>query len=287
MCEHAAGARACEAGRVTHAAGTPDFMHSLGLDLWHDNDGFARGRAQIRPTMFVPRSERLRLGVLATCADIVAGNPVDGPINPTIDLRVTIIATPPSVGAVELACRPIKVGRRLFVGEVLAHAEGQEAPFARALATFMNRRVGIASTLYNRPADSQPSPFGSYDEILALRSTGTLDGPIFELENHDGVTNSGGVISGGAQALMAEIAAERVLPAERTWIGIELDIRYLNRLKRGPLVATPERQALLGNDLWVRVPMMERDRIIALSTARFVPADAVGEHAPTQVRRAR
>jgi acyl-coenzyme A thioesterase PaaI-like protein len=183
--------------------------------------------------MFVPGTERPRLGLLATLCDIVAGIPVDGPINPTIDLRVTLVGPPPARGAIDLVCRPVKVGRRLFLGEVVLHAEGDDQPFARAFATFLNRSISIPEQMDFRNAGPNPVTFASYDEMLDLRSIGTLDAPAFALDNHDGIANSSGVITGGAQALMAEIAAEHVLTADREWAGVELDLRYVNGVKAG------------------------------------------------------
>jgi acyl-coenzyme A thioesterase PaaI-like protein len=260
---------------VTEPDAMPHFLHVLGLELWHDADGHTRARAQVTPTMFVPGTERPRLGLLATLSDIVAGIPVDGPINPTIDLRVTLVGPPPGQGAIDLVCRPVKAGRRLFLGEVLLHADGDERPFARAFATFLNRSITIPDQMDFRNIGPQSATFDSFDEMLDLQSIGTPDAPAFALDNHGGIANSSGVITGGAQALMAEIAAEHRVTTDREWAGVELDLRYVNGVRTGPLVARPERQAAFGNDLWVRVPLTEGERIIALATMRFVPVDTL------------
>ena len=83
----------------------PHFLGGLALDLWHD-DTSTHGRSQVGPHMFVPGTERLRMGVLATLADIAAGIPASGPINPTIDIQVTMLAPPPSPRASAMRSSP-------------------------------------------------------------------------------------------------------------------------------------------------------------------------------------
>ena len=97
------------------------FIGALGLDMWEE-DGLTHGRADVRPAMWAPGTRWPRIGVLATMVDMVAGMLPTGPVNPTVDLRISLLAPPPSDGAVELVCRPAKVGRRLYVGETLLRA---------------------------------------------------------------------------------------------------------------------------------------------------------------------
>src|SRR5262245_11007844 len=116
------------------------FVGAIGMELWAER-GWTHGRAPIRPEMLAPGTERLRLGVLATMVDLVAGSPPTGPINPTIDLRVTLLGPTPSTGAVHLVCRPVKVGRRLFLGETILHTGDVDRPFAHSITTFMNELI--------------------------------------------------------------------------------------------------------------------------------------------------
>src|SRR5262249_55297797 len=95
---------------------TPSFVGGLGIRLWVDG-GLALGRAEIQPEYFKPGTDRVRLGVLATLVDMVAGSPAHAIINPTVDLRVTLLAPAPTDGAIELVTYPVKSGRQLFVGE--------------------------------------------------------------------------------------------------------------------------------------------------------------------------
>ena len=98
------------------------FIHALGLELW-DEDGFTHGRALLRPEMWAPGTEVPRLGVLATMVDIVVGMLPTGPVNPTVDLRLTLLSLPPSLGDIQLVCRPVKLGSRLIVGECLLYVD--------------------------------------------------------------------------------------------------------------------------------------------------------------------
>src|SRR5215467_10335514 len=94
------------------------FFTALGLSVWVDGD-LALARAEIQPEFFKPGTDRVRLGVLATLVDIVSGSPAHGTINPTVDLRLTLLDRAPTSGAIELVTHPVKVGRQLFVGETL------------------------------------------------------------------------------------------------------------------------------------------------------------------------
>jgi acyl-coenzyme A thioesterase PaaI-like protein len=195
--------------------------------------------------MLAPGSDRPRLGVLATMVDMVAGFLPTGPVNPTVDLRVSLVARPPSTGTVHLVCRPAKLGRRLFVGETLLHTGDVDRPFACSTVTFMNERMVHGSGFGAPPAEEIRAP--SFDELLRPRypDTNTV-----EMDAHPWVSNGpGGTIQGGAQSLLAEIAAERA-----TGLAVvDLDIRFLNRVRSGAVVATARVSARAVDDAFVRV----------------------------------
>ena len=81
---------------MTEVVITPSFVGGLGIELWIDGDR-AHGRLEIQPTFLKPGTDRVRLGVLATLVDMVAGSPAHAIINPTVDLRVTLL-DPRAVG---------------------------------------------------------------------------------------------------------------------------------------------------------------------------------------------
>ncbi|MET0628085.1 MAG: PaaI family thioesterase [Acidimicrobiia bacterium] len=239
------------------------FVGALGLELWVE-DAMTHGRALLRPEMWAPGTDVPRLGVLATMVDIVVGTQPDGPLNPTVDLRITLLERPPSEGEVFLVCRPVKHGRRLFVGEALLHTGDPDRPFARSRCSFMNNLMPGIGSMFG-PKDDPPAPIPSFDELLQARILGP---GVVEMDAHPRVSNGpGGTIQGGAQALLAEIAAEHALEPLGRYAAVDLEIRYLNRVRTQSAVATAE---ILPGDLsgvQVRVPVRETGddgRIVSL-----------------------
>src|ERR1700751_4897134 len=99
---------------MTEVATPPNFVGGLGIELWIEGD-LALGRAEVQPSFLKPGTDRVRMGVLATLVDMVAGSPAHAIINPTIALRVSLLDRAPTSGTIELVCHPVKVGQRLFV----------------------------------------------------------------------------------------------------------------------------------------------------------------------------
>lgn len=239
------------------------FVGALGIELWEDG-GITHGRAPLRPEMWAPGTDVVRLGVLATMVDMVVGSPPTGAINPTVDLRVTMLSRPPAEGSVHLACVPAKVGRRLYVGETILHAGDPDRPFARSIATFMNQPIPGATTMFGF-RDRPPLTARSFDEILnsRVRAPGVV-----EMDAHPKVSNGpGGTIQGGAQALLGEVAAEHALEPRGHFAAVDLDIRYLNRVRTDSVVAAA---TVLPGELehvTVRVPITgvgDGGRIVSL-----------------------
>jgi acyl-coenzyme A thioesterase PaaI-like protein len=246
-----------------HADAEPvSYVGALALDLSFE-DGITHGRAELQPEMFAPGTERLRLGVLATLVDMVAGFPPTGPINPTVDLRVSLLARPPSAGTIFLVCHPAKVGRRLFVGETIVHTGDATQPFARSTVTFMNQPMA-----HEGMGAPPPEAIGaaSFDDMLRPRFR---DARTVEMDAHPWVSNGpAGTIQGGAQALLAEIAAERALEPQQL-SAVDLDIRFLNRMRSGPVAATAEVSPGDLDGAFVRVAVTDLgddDRLVSVVT---------------------
>lgn len=187
------------------------------------------------------------MGLLFTMADIVGGSPVSGPLTPTIDLRLQLLGEAPSDGEVRLEGRPLKVGRRLWTGEVGLYAGDSEEIFARCEFSFMNQRVaGMAegeAPLGRRNSSAPTIPASSFDDLFDMRLR--PDGSI-EMDAHEAVRNGVvGTIQGGAQATMVEVTAERSLVAFGPHAVTDLQLRYLGTVKEGPAVARPR---VLGGD---------------------------------------
>jgi acyl-coenzyme A thioesterase PaaI-like protein len=229
------------------------FVGALGLELWQQDDR-THGRARLRPEMWAPGTEVPRLGVLATMVDVVVGMLPTGPVNPTVDLRLTLLTRPPSVGDIRLVCNPMKLGKRLIVGECLLFVDDPAAPFARATCTFLNQVIGTPDMArWARP--DEPARIPSFDELLGARVLGP---GIVEMDAHPQVSHGpGGTIQGGALALLGEIAAEHVLEPRGRFAAVDLEIRYLNRIRTESVVATAD---VLPGELagaQVRVPICE------------------------------
>jgi acyl-coenzyme A thioesterase PaaI-like protein len=235
------------------------FIGYLGLEMWHEGDS-TWGRATIRPEMWATGSRRPRTGLLFTLADLVGGSPPGGPLTPTIDLRFQLLTAAPSEGEVLMEARPLKIGRRLWTGEVLFRRPGSPELFARSEFSFMNQRfpdhaVGGLAPARRRDVGSRPVAVSYLDELFQMRF---LDDGTTEMEPHGAVRNGVvGTIQGGAQATMAEVAAERALAERGPYLVSDLHLRYLSGLKVGPAVARSE--VLPGDELHpvVRVSIID------------------------------
>jgi acyl-coenzyme A thioesterase PaaI-like protein len=231
---------------------TNHFIRALGVQLWVEDD-ITHGTAELRAEMWQPGTDIPRLGILATIVDMVSGMRPAGPINPTVDLRVTLLARPPSTGAVFTACRPVKAGNRLFVGELEIHTGDPSQPFAHATVTFMNQPLGGMGFI---PFSTGPEPEGEQlDHLLNARFPTTTT---VEMDAHPSVSNGpGGNIQGGVQAVLAQIAAERALEARGRFSAVDLHIQYLNRVRTASVVATAHVMPGDLGEVVVRVPINE------------------------------
>ena len=235
------------------------FIGYLGLKMWHEGDS-TWGRATIRPEMWATGTRRPRAGFLFTLADLVGGSPPGGPLTPTIDLRFQLLTAAPSEGEILMEARPLKIGRRLWTGEVLFRTTGSSELFGRSEFSFMNQHFadlagGGLAPARRRDHLSRPVAVSYLDELFQMRFPD--DGTI-EMDAHDAVRNGAvGTIQGGAQAMMAEVAAERALAGRGRYLVCDLHLRYLSALKVGPAVARSE--VLPGDELRpvVRVSILD------------------------------
>ncbi len=99
------------------------------------------------------------------------------------------------------------------------------------------------------------------------------------MDNHEIVRNgANGTVQGGAQALLAELTGERALEAltaregDGEFMAVDLEIRYLNRVKEGPVRAHAEIVPSTLDGPWVRVATTEppaANRIVSLTTLQY------------------
>ena len=207
----------------------PHVIAEFGLEHWHEGE-LSCGRAPVVDGMLVPGTDLVHIGVLATLADVVAGQPVGGAVTPTTDLGITVVRRRPTA-AVELRSRVLKAGATLLVAETLLTAEGDDEPFAVSLVTFVHQRVEVPGRPEQPPLLAEPLA-----ERMGVRhlAPGTT-----ELDPRDDLSNGlHGTVQGGMVALLAEMAALSLMAADGPHLVTQLDVRYLNRIKVGPARAT-------------------------------------------------
>jgi acyl-coenzyme A thioesterase PaaI-like protein len=250
------------------------YIAKLAVRLTQGPGGTIIGDAPVRPELFAPATTWARTGVLATMVDLVAGHVPDQPRGPTVDLRLRIVTPPPTSGRIRLVARPLRVGRRLIVSETALSAGPEATPFGWATTTFVN--TVVAEFFENHRPEPPPMDETSFDEFLGatVRDESSLEVlPAARIGN--GLQRT---VQGGAQALLAEMAAAHRLGAGEPLVASDLDIRYLDRLEVGPLVA--HAVAVESHD---RVPRAHvtlvdagnDDRVVSVATVSMArPADA-------------
>jgi acyl-coenzyme A thioesterase PaaI-like protein len=202
--------------------------------------------------------------------DVIGGAPAWGLLNPTVDLRVTLGERAPSSGAIEFVCRTVRAGKRLYVSETVAHTGDESTPFMRGISTFVNR---LSDQTHADLLPEGTPGFESYDELLEIREP---EPGVYEIDNHPAIGNRHGTMIGGAQAILAEMVAER--EAERLHGRphevFDLDIRYLDALRTNDVRIRAE--ALPGDydHRSFRVSMVEADedeRLVSMTTVLCHP----------------
>lgn len=241
------------------------FVNDLGLSGRLSPDGSRMaGTASVAEHLRGPDGS-VRPAVLATAADVLAGIPACRATAPrlalTLDIAVRTLARPAGE-QVAVDARVLKVGRNTVATEATFTDPATGALVACGYLTFMPSP---------RPQDLPPPGLDS------MATTGTLAVPLAEhvgarvtgdgtaeIDHRPFVTQASGALQGGIVALLAELAAESL--AGRPVL--DLDVRYLATIRRGPGRATAEWR---GDDL-VRVEVRDAgadDRLAAVVMARM------------------
>ena len=114
----------------------------------------------------------------------------------------------------------------------------------------MNQAVGVRP--YDRGAPAQSS-LESFEALVGAR---VVDAATLEVTPKPELSNGRvGTVQGGVQAFLAELAAEHV--AGPGCEAIDLDIRFLSRVKRGPLRARAASVGRLGDLASIRVELSD------------------------------
>jgi acyl-coenzyme A thioesterase PaaI-like protein len=226
------------------------------------------GTATVHPEMFVPGTSCLRLSILATWADHVAGLVAGQAIRPrvgvTLDLDVHVHRQPVGLSTIRAVARPLKIGRSVVVvGVELTADDGIPAG------------IGTASFMAAPDAGLTLPPLA---ESLAMsRSrTGRLTVPFAErarcerrepgvavLAVSDDGINASQTLNGGLLALVVEEAALSAAPGTTL---ASLAMRYLRPVRVGPVVASADVRAELA-----RVEVRDAgsdDRVAVAATTR-------------------
>jgi acyl-coenzyme A thioesterase PaaI-like protein len=257
--------------RDAHSIG---FTSELGLSVERgaDPDTLA-GHAVVVPEVCVPDAGVVRPSVLLTWADILTGSLANQFTLPRICLTVDLdvrIARPLPVGAsLNAVGRILKAGRTVVFGEAAFTLDGDDAPAAIALATFVasprpdddvaDRSTDPTRLSHTRAAVGPPEPIA---ELLGTRVLG--DG-VVEVERSERILNWAETVQGGAVAAVAE---EAVLALEGAIAPDALQVRFTAAVRVGPMRATARR---LGP--WTRIEVVDRgndDRLAAVALARSV-----------------
>jgi acyl-coenzyme A thioesterase PaaI-like protein len=244
----------------------PDsFLTVLDMRMLPPDGDAARATAHLGPATWAKGTERPRLGALVAMADVVAGLRPTGAVAPTVDLNLQLLRPAPARGQVDMVCRPLKAGRRLFVGEVLMWHRG--TPLARSVATFLNRSYGVAGSPPRASSAGRGRPEAPFDEWFLPSFP---DERTVLVERTEEISNGpGATVQGGAQATVAELAAEWALAPRGPHLAVDLDIRYLGPVRTGPLAATADVVAVHDDRAFVSVRLADAgagDALVAHAT---------------------
>jgi acyl-coenzyme A thioesterase PaaI-like protein len=168
--------------------------------------------------------------------DVVAGSRPTGPINPTVDLRIELMAVV-AMSTVRVRCEVLRSGRRLFVAQSRLYADDDGQPFGRSVVTFINRQMPFPPDAPRPGARTVPPLRVRIDELLGVR---IVDPTTIEIDSIPRLSNGpGGTLQGGVVALLGELVTQHAL-GDRAAVVTDLDIRYLNPVQTGPVQARAE-----------------------------------------------
>jgi acyl-coenzyme A thioesterase PaaI-like protein len=243
------------------------FVRALGARVWVES-GLTVGHLDVTADLRVPGTMIPRIGVLVTLADLVSGQPPTGPINPTVDLRVR---TRPIVGArsVRAVCRVLKHGRTLMVAEGNLFADHETSPFGTITATFMARPLSFEAG--ENDLDARGSRPESLEDRIGVQR---LQAGVLQIAKRSELQNGpNGTIHGGALAVLAELATEDLLHEQGPYIVQDIDVRYLNQVKIGPVraVATEALATEGEHELHVHLTDIGVGRLVAFVSATMRP----------------
>lgn len=245
----------------------PSAVHDLGLGIVAAGDEL-HGTARIRPTMWTPGTEHLRISVAATWADALLGLHAVRVMAPrlpvTLDLDVHLFDEIRGVERVHGRSRLVKAGQTVIVTSV-------------DLFDDADRFVGFGSGTFMAAPDPRLTmePIDGVLERFA-RPPGSLTMPLTErigcertepgvavLPCTPAVHNASKAINGGLLALAIEEAALSADPAASRIESVQ--VRYLRAIRVGPAIARADLHHGMGR---VEVRDVSTDALAAVATTR-------------------
>lgn len=249
--------------------------------------GIARTGDRAAPLLIEPYDEvcwhgSLRPSVIASAVDIAgslyAREVAEADAIFTIDLsvRLPVRAVP---GQITTRGSVLRAGRSLVTTGVVFEADGE--PFAYGETDFM--RVAVDADASSRPAVpdviEQVPLERPLIEALEIEMVDPAIG-LVSLELRDDLRSTGGVMQGALVAVLGEVAA--VALAEHHCgeprVATEIDVRYLAKATRGPIVARAHALGGAGDGV-ARVELRDRgqdDRVTASILVRTAEALRAG-----------
>lgn len=222
-------------------------LGELGFVLDRTDDGFS-GHTTIVPEMCVPGTTSVRLSILATAVDWLAGLVAIDRIRPrvpvTLELDVHAFEELPGAGTLRAVSRLVKGGRTVTVAGVdLFHSERGRIAFG-------------AASFMTAPDPDLVLPADAGDPAAIASITRPLERPFAEragcerqapgvavLHRAEDGLNASNSINGGLIALAVEEAALSLTPDTTL---STLAMRYLRPVRVGPARATAEVERGLG-----------------------------------------
>jgi acyl-coenzyme A thioesterase PaaI-like protein len=246
----------------------PEVETGTGVEVggWVLDGEWRHRRVHLGADTCLAGTDRPLTGVLFGHLDIVTGTPPSGPMNPTVDLQIRLFS-PPSVGTIVFTARTLRLGRTLYVGEAEMRNEGDSSPFGIGIATFVNQPVPF-------PERSDPGMGGRSDwsefHGRGMTPLGTRRVAAGTLELAADLNTPQGTVSGATLGRLVEATALDLFAESGSQVVDELDVRFLNKVKRGPLVASAALLARRDDSVTVRVDVRDAgdaDRLVTYALA--------------------
>jgi acyl-coenzyme A thioesterase PaaI-like protein len=234
------------------------------LTSWVVDGEWRHTQVQIGPEGCIEGTDRPLTGVLFAHLDVVTGSPPSGPMNPTVDLHVRLFS-PPRLGTIRFTARTLRLGRTLYVGEAEMRHEHEQNSFGVAMATFLNQPIPFPDLMDPASLETGQTdgPRTGYRRLTAAHRVGPGS---FELVAD--IHTPQGTVSGATLGRLAEVAAMDLLGG--TDAVDEMDVRFLNKVKVGPLRATATVLGQRDEATTVRIEITDtgnQDRLVTYALA--------------------